>query len=177
MTYRRHIGLATLFALSQSAIAQETPPPIPCSEPEYRQMDFWVGDWDISWDDGQGGKATGTNTITQAPFGDCVITENFNGGTGPSALKGLSVSTFSKPHGVWRQTWVDNQGGYFALVGGPQADGTFVLDMVRLGDKGPYRRMVFEDITADSLTWRWQGRMTPEEDWTDQWVLDYKKKT
>jgi len=143
-----------------------------CQEAEYRQMDFWVGDWALSWDNGDGTMGTGTNFISREGHGDCVITENFNGA--PSMLlKGLSVSTYSKPHKVWRQTWVDNQGGYFALTGGPQDDGTFILEMERLNDKGPFSRMVFEEIQADSLVWRWQGKKLEADDWADQWVINY----
>ena len=104
-----------------------------------------------------------------------MITENFDGAP-TQQFKGMSVSTYHKPAGVWRQTWVDDQGGYFALAGGPQEDGTFMLDMTRLSDKAPYRRMVWKDIKADSLTWHWQGHSPTETEWKDLWVIRYTKK-
>lgn len=158
----------------KSDLATQTPPAA-CQEPEYRQMDFWTGDWALSWDNGDGTTGTGTNIVTRDSHGDCVITENFDGGTS-IALRGLSVSTYSKPHKKWRQSWVDNQGGYFALYGGPQEDGTFILEMERLGDKGPFSRMVFEDIEEDSLVWRWQGKSSAADEWRDQWVINYVRK-
>jgi len=178
---------ATILALGGCAQAgtetlQETEAPaavaasaVACQMAEYRQLDFWVGDWALSWDNGDGTMGAGTNIISREGHGDCVITEKFDGS--PSIpLKGLSVSTYSKPHKLWRQTWVDNQGGYFALTGGVQEDGTFILNMERLGDKGPFSRMVFEDIKRDSLVWRWQGKKLETDEWADAWVINYERK-
>jgi len=152
-----------------------TQPPVPCQAAEFRQMDFWVGDWDLTWLTPNGATKSGKNTVTRSAFGDCVITENFDGAPG-NTLKGMSVSTYSKPHGQWRQSWVDNQGGYFSLHGGLQPDDSFILEMDRLNNKGPYSRMVFEDIKADSLVWRWQGKTKDEDKWADQWVIQYKRR-
>ena len=146
-----------------------------CQDPEFRQLDFWVGEWDLEWDLPSGDKGHGTNIITNSPFGDCVITENFDGAPTQN-FKGMSVSTFHKPAGVWRQTWVDDQGGYFALSGGVGADGIFSLDMTRLSEKSPYRRMVWRDVTPDSLTWYWQGHSAEDTEWGDLWVIRYTRK-
>ncbi|MFI5183972.1 MAG: hypothetical protein ACHQNV_06220, partial [Vicinamibacteria bacterium] len=53
------------------ATGQETPPAKPapspdareppCSASEYRQFDFWLGDWDVY----ENGKAAGTNRVTR----------------------------------------------------------------------------------------------------------------
>ena len=37
-------------------------------------------------------------------------------------------------------------------------------------------RMIWEDVTADSLTRRWQ-KGKPDGSWTDLWVLHYKRRT
>lgn len=166
------MSLTTLAAL-QPALAQDAPP-VPCSDAEYRQMDFWVGFWDLTWTAPDGTVSSGKNSVTRLPFGDCVITERFDGGD-TIPLDGMSVSMFSKPHGVWRQTWVDNQGGYFALTGGPQEDGRFILTMDRLDEKAPLSRMVFEDIEENSLVWRWQSKPPEGEEWRDLWVINYER--
>jgi len=162
-------------ASSQTQTNTPAQPPAPCQSAEYRQMDFWVGKWDLTWQAADGTTRSGQNVITRSPFGDCVITENFDGAPS-NTLKGMSVSTYSKPHGQWRQTWVDNQGGYFSLHGGLQDDGRFILEMDRLNNKGPFSRMVFEDIKPDSLTWRWQGKAEAESAWADRWVINYRRR-
>ena len=189
----KKIIVMTLAAFSISACGQTdvkientaepvvNPPATPlqqsaCQDAAFRQLDFWLGDWDLEWDLPDGKTGQGTNVITKTPFGDCVITENFDGAP-TQQFKGMSVSTYHQPAGMWRQTWVDDQGGYFALYGGPQDDGSFKLDMTRLGDASPYRRMVWKDITPDSLTWHWQGRAARETQWDDLWVIRYTRKT
>jgi len=176
------VSMAMVFSACQAeTLAQDTPQTPPataqasCQQDEYRQMDFWVGDWDLTWANADGTEGQGTNIITKDAFGDCVVTENFDGALGNN-LVGISLSTYSVPHGLWRQTWVDNQGGFYALSGGPQEDGTFILNMTRLNDKGPYSRMVFEDIKTDSLVWRWQGKQADTDNWADAWVINYKRK-
>ena len=85
------------------------------------ELDFWLGTWHARWEGGEG-----TNTITRE-FNDKVVVERFEGR--PSMeLTGFSVSVFDAEADVWRQTWVDDQGSYFALTGGTDGD-TFVLQM------------------------------------------------
>src|SRR5262249_51530026 len=109
-----------------------------CAAPEFRQLDFWVGRWDLSWNGGKG-----TNTITREMDG-CVIPEHFAGDASQQFLRGESFSMYQPKLGLWRQTWVDNQGGYIPLTGGLQPDGTFVLTTTRLNEKQRETRMVFE---------------------------------
>jgi len=47
--------------------------PVACQMAEYRQLDFWVGDWALSWDNGDGTMGAGTNIISREGHGDCVI--------------------------------------------------------------------------------------------------------
>lgn len=145
-----------------------------CAGPEFHQLDFWLGRWDVQWDASPGQPAgRGTNLITR-DLDECVIHEHFNGGSSTGNLLGESWSIYHAPVQRWRQTWVDNQGGYFALVGGPQED-KFVLVSNSLSDNAPRQRMVFEDITPSALTWRWQRTEDKGVTWTDAWVIHYTK--
>lgn len=169
-------AIATLVCAgcaSTEVSAQQTAPP--CSTAEFRQMDFWVGVWDVSWEASASTPAGhGVNTITRA-YDNCVIQEDFAGGPATGGLIGHSVSTYHAPLQRWRQTWVDNQGGYFALVGGPVGE-DFVLVSSRVTDNAPVQRMVFTDITANSLTWRWQRTPDGGATWADQWVIQYTRR-
>lgn len=49
-----------VFLIPTTATAQDTQR-ARCSTPEYRQFDFWVGDWVVH---DAAGKLAGTNTIT-----------------------------------------------------------------------------------------------------------------
>lgn len=165
---------ASALALSASAMAQQqatAAPPPPCKGPEYRTLDFWVGDW-VAED--QQGKPIGTNRITRDEYGDCVITEHFQG----SPLIGHSVSIYRPGLKQWRQTWVDNQGGFFDLVGGPVtgSDHAFVFENKRVSETQPHQRMIFQDIKPDSFVWRWQNRAKSTDSWADNWVIHYRRK-
>ena len=150
--------------------------PANCQDAEYRQLDFWLGEWDLTWTQADGSEGKGSNSITQEPYGNCVIMENFDGAP-TMQFKGMSVSTWHKPAGVWRQTWVDDQGGYFALSGGPGEDGVFALEMTRLSENAPHRRMIWVDVTENSLVWRWQGKQATDAEWADLWVINYARKS
>jgi len=163
---------AAIGSLESRAAAQQAPQP--CLAPEFRQMDFWLGNWTVEWDAAPGvPSGSGTNRITRE-YGGCVIVEAFDGGAASGNLIGHSVSTYQAPLQRWRQTWVDNQGGYFAFIGGREGD-RFILVTTRPGDSVPVQRMVFEDISADRLTWRWQRTPDGGTTWSDQWVIRYRR--
>lgn len=166
------IGVFAVVLATSSASAADTAatPPPPCASPEFKQLDFWLGDWNAAWDASPGTPAgTGSNRITKG-FDGCVIEEHFDGG----GLIGHSVSTFHVPSKGWKQTWVDNQGGYIALSGGPEANGDFVLATAP-NTAGKSSRMIFTDIKPDSFTWRWQAT-TDGKTWTDNWVIRYTRR-
>lgn len=58
------VALLALVTSTSGALAQSSPtPPPPCSTAEYRQLDFWVGEWIATFDNGDGTKGTGKNRI------------------------------------------------------------------------------------------------------------------
>ena len=76
----------------------------PCKAiPEARQLDFWVGEWDVH--DPQG-RLVGRSSI-QLILGDCVVLESWSGALGGS---GKSMNFWDQQHRRWQQTWVDDRG-------------------------------------------------------------------
>jgi len=142
----------------------------PCSAPEARQFDFWIGEWDAAWgDDGKG-----SNIITAA-LDSCVILENFDG-TPSTELRGMSVSTFDARAGKWKQTWVDNQGGYLDFVG-EFKDGKMILQRQAIIEgKDVQQRMVWHNIAGKEFDWNWE-RSDDGEAWKVLWQIHYTRKT
>ncbi len=182
---KKSLFMAFIAALVLNACAEKTTTEVSenvsptelsgnCADAEYRELDFWVGSWELSWTGQDGKQGRGTNLISHNPYGNCVIKEEFNGAP-TMQFKGMSVSTYLKPAKLWRQAWVDDSGGFFSLYGGPQDDGTFQLDMERVNDQGPYRRMIWKNIETDSLDWHWQGKADEEAEWGDLWVIHYSR--
>jgi hypothetical protein len=113
--------LAPLALLGTGVLAQAPPDPAPCSAPEYRQFDFWVGDWTVY---GPGGALEGTNAVTRE-FDGCVIQEHWVA-AGPPPQRGSSFNTWSPGARRWHQTWVDSTGGLL-LLDGELKDGAMTL--------------------------------------------------
>jgi hypothetical protein len=93
----------------------------PCEAAEYRQFDFWIGNWEVSAQ----GKPAGTNSI-HAVHGGCALQENWQG-AGAGGISGSSFNIFDRSTGKWHQTWVDAS-GTLLLLDGSLVDGVMVLE-------------------------------------------------
>ena len=166
-----------LIALALAAAAPApAPPPQPCSGPEYRQLDFWVGEWDAEFDLPGGKTGHATNRITRDEYGDCVIAEHFS--QPDIGYAGASFSTYDRLKKTWVQTRVDNGGAYILLAGGPVAGHPYSFELVTVEPQGPKQtvsRMIWQDVKPDSFTWRWQARK-PDGSWADSWVIRYRRR-
>jgi len=135
------------------------------------ELDFWLGDWDVSWEGGQG-----ANRLERILDGR-VIHERFEeaAGAGDDALRGESWSSFEPGRALWRQTWVDNQGGYLDLVG-EQVDGWFAFAR-RAPERGPKarQRMVFRDVAEDAFRWTWEFSDDDGATWSVRWEIAYRR--
>jgi hypothetical protein len=151
-------ALFPLLLLGVSSVAPARaagPATPPCSAPEYRQFDFWLGAWDVTTPDG---KPAGTNDVTR-PLGNCVLQEHWKGRGG---MTGESYNVYSRASGRWHQTWVDDRGTLLLLDGGLEGD-AMVL-------RGP-ARMVAGKSTLDRITWTPKGPDEVHQHWeqsTDQ---------
>jgi hypothetical protein len=83
----------------------------PCSLPEDRQFDFWLGDWNLTEITPRGDVFQGTNNITSDDAG-CVLEEDYRSGG-----QGRSVSLYSRIDGRWHQTYIDSMGNRLILIG------------------------------------------------------------
>jgi len=165
--------MLSVFALSftiLTAIATDSVE-TPCTQPEARQFDFWVGAWDLTWQ-GEKGDVHGKNTIT-ALYDQCVIKEEFQDPTG--GFRGMSVSVYDTKTEQWRQTWVDNKGGYLDFVGGFK-DGRMILSRsMKRNSKTIMQRMVWHNIKQNSLDWNWERSDDVGKTWKLLWQIHYNK--
>lgn len=172
------LGVFLVVSAVAPLTAQQPPaaPVAPCSQAEQKQLEFWVGEWDLSWPGNKAGEtAHGTNSVHRIMDG-CIVQENFNGGDS-MPLRGMSVSTFNAQTGKWQQTWVDNQGSYIDLVG-EFKDGQMILtcEMAKPdGTKVSYR-MVYKNVSANEFDWSWESSKDGGKTWTVQWPIHYKRK-
>lgn len=132
----------------------------PCQfAPEYKQFDFWVGEWNVETTLGQ---PAGNNVIQRIENG-CIIMENWTGAQGGT---GKSINFYNASTGKWRQTWVDSTGGVTEYQGEYKdgamrfdgnpiiQNGQKILRRLTLSSQGPDRvRQLFEQSADDGKTW------------------------
>ena len=82
-----------------------------CSGPEYRQFDFWLGDWDAF----EAGKAAVVaRTHVDRILDGCVLREDYESTNG---LKGQSFSLYDASRKIWHQSWATNRGELLTVEG------------------------------------------------------------
>jgi hypothetical protein len=144
-----------------------------CDSPESKQLDFWVGEWELTTV-GQNVPGKSRNKVSKILDG-CVVLEEFDGAQG-SKLVGKSFSAFDRATGKWKQTWVDNTASYLdfdsAMVDG---DMSFWREAVQKDGRKQQQRMVFKDVRKDSLKWLWQKSEDGGRTWMTQWEIEYKR--
>jgi hypothetical protein len=101
-------------------MADATERPTACEEPERRQFDFLVGEWEVH---DPSGTLVGRNTISPL-FDGCALREEWRGESGH---RGTSLNAWSPQRRAWRQTWVDASGLVLDLEGGLR-DGAMILE-------------------------------------------------
>src|SRR5580698_9385180 len=101
------IGLSTV-----AANAAPARPPAGCNIPEYRQFDFWLGDWD-TFDPGDSTTSVARAHIDPIAAG-CALHELYEQTDG---LIGDSILSFDPVRKLWQQTWVTNYGSLLVIAG------------------------------------------------------------
>jgi hypothetical protein len=172
---------ATLVAQSPSA----TPPPKPfdCSAPEYRQFDFWLGEWDVVTNpDTQpagtppppAGQKPSSNVIVKAHDG-CVLVENWTA-TGQT---GQSFNIYDRTSRRWHQTWVDNGGGLHEYWGALENGNMVFRGEVPLGPGSRFAgrrtvRLTFFPIGKDKVR-QFSEALNMDGTWSVNYDLIYTR--
>lgn len=144
-------------------------------EPE-QYFDFWLGTWELTWEDADGNQGRGTNHIERVLEGN-VIKENFEALSGAyEGFVGKSYSVYKSRTGEWKQTWVDNSGDYLDFTGEFEGDKRiFKREGINPEGEEILQRMVFYDITENSLTWDWKISEDNGETWQLRWRIFYER--
>jgi tetratricopeptide (TPR) repeat protein len=135
----------------------------PCDDAEFRQFDFWLGDWDVA--SAGDGTQRGSSHIAKEMDG-CVIWENWKSAGSP--YFGKSYNTWNPNLKRWEQYWVDNSAGVMFFHGTlkgaimdywtddvPQATGGTLLRHLQFFNLGPDKVRQFSQGSSDGgKTWQ-----------------------
>ena len=150
-----NVAVALSVVLTASAQTPANVAAPPCSSAEFRQFDFWIGEWDVT----QGGKTAGRNTIRSILNG-CAISEEWSGTGG---FKGRSLNFYDAHTKRWHQTWIDSQGQSLALDGQFEA-GSMTLHSVAVSNM-PRHRITWTPLPDKTVRQLWQVQQAPESEW------------
>ena len=141
----------------------------PCKQaPEFRQFDFWIGEW---LPKNAQGVTVGTSSI-QLILGSCVIFENWN----TPISSGKSFSNYDLRDGKWHQTWVDDKGTLTHYTGG-MVDGKMVLDSERVvNGKKTIARMTFSKLENGDVRQHGENSTDDGKTWTTSFDFTYVRK-
>ena len=153
--------LSPTVATAQNAPAPQGPPP-DCSAPEYRQFDFWIGEWDVTIK----GQQVGENRITSEEKG-CLIHENWRDSRGGT---GQSFNFYDRADRKWHQVWVSSTGSVLDLAG-EYRDGKLAY---KGETKQPNGTVVLHELTFSqnpdgTVRQHWQTSADGGKTWTVGW--------
>jgi len=142
----------------------------PCkASPEFRQFDFWIGEWEAKTPQGQIG---GTSSV-QLILGQCIIFENWTGSGGTS---GKSFNIYDTNDKKWHQTWVDDKGTFTHYIGG-LVDGKMVIvaDTIIAGKK-TLAKMTFSKLENGDVRQFGENSTDDGKTWATAFDLIYSRK-
>lgn len=123
----RHLLALAAFAVISPARADQATTTATvsasCTEANYRQLDFWIGDWDTFEVEPAGRVSIARARIEPIAQG-CAIHELYEQADG---LIGDSILSYDPVRRQWQQTWVTNRGSLMVLWGAFK-DGALVLE-------------------------------------------------
>jgi hypothetical protein len=140
----------------------------PCSTPEFRQFDFWLGDWDVETVAAPG--TVSRNQITRA-YDGCTVREEY---TTPYGYAGTSLNFYDATRKVWHQTWIDNQGGGLFLEGGLRG-----RDMVLStpADRAEIQRITWTPLDGGRVRQHWESSSDGGKTWVTAFDGLYTRRT
>jgi hypothetical protein len=150
---------------------------LPCSKPEFRQFDFWIGVWEAF---GVKGSKAGDSRIS-AILDSCVILEEWTSASQQQGLTytGKSFNSYNAGSKQWQQTWVDNTGNTTEFLRGEGSNGRIIYYADKVTAPGGtifMRRLTFTRINNNKV--RQLGERSDDEGktWTVEYDLEYRRK-
>jgi hypothetical protein len=170
-------SISLLLSLIQFSSYSQTASRLPCSRPEYRQFDFWIGEWEAF---GTNGQKAGDSKISLI-LDSCIILEEWTSATISQGIRyaGKSFNTYNAATKQWQQTWVDNAGGSNEYLKGKFDNNKIIYSSSPFPfskDTMAIRKMTFTNLSPVKL--RQHGEISKDNgiSWTTEYDLEYRRK-
>jgi tetratricopeptide (TPR) repeat protein len=141
----------------------------PCkASPEARQLDFWVGEWDVQLN----GQTVGNNIIQRIEDG-CLILENWTAASGGS---GKSMNFYNPVTKKWRQTYMSNKQVIWEMSG-EYKDGAMYFEGEVHSLSGTVKtRVVLTPLPPDRIKHIEENSTDGGKTWTNVWDSIYVRR-
>ncbi|HRP10653.1 MAG TPA: hypothetical protein PLK37_06440, partial [Terricaulis sp.] len=141
-----------------------------CTSAEHRQLDFWLGEWDVS-PSVSSGVIVAESSITAHDQG-CIVMEHWR----PlRSGHGHSMNVYDAADGAWHQMWVDSNGRRTAFRGN-FAEGIMRLDVTNAAAGAPRTRMSYRALDANTVR-QWGEQFDPAANaWNTTWEFIYRRR-
>ena len=145
----------------------------PCEHlPEARQLDFWLGTWDVF---APNGVQQGVNRIEKMLRG-CALMENWTGGAG---REGKSLNFFDPQRKTWRQVWVADGNSVLDYRNGEYRDRAMHFSGISIAANGDttLQKLTFKNVHADTVHQIFEQSTDRGKTWTVTWTGIYIRRS
>lgn len=144
----------------------------PCEDPEFKQFDFWLGDWNVA--SAADGTPRGISHISKE-MGGCVIWENWTSAGSP--YFGKSYNTWNPNLKRWEQYWVDTSAGVMFFHGELKNNimDYWTEDVPQRGGGTLLRHLQFFNLGPDKVRQFSQGSNDGGKTWHTEYDLIYTR--
>ena len=169
---KKGIALVLFVFLYSVVFAQR-----PCSDPIYRQFDFWIGEWEAF---GVNGQKAGDSKVEMI-LDSCIVLENWTSATIIKGLRyaGKSYNTWNTGTKKWQQYWVDNTGGITTYFDGHYEDNKMILKTLspqQPTDSFKILKMTFYNLSPDKVRQHGESSADGGKTWKTDFDLEYRRK-
>jgi hypothetical protein len=166
-----------ILLLCTALVLQNVPAQkLPCSNPEYRQFDFWIGEWEAY---GPKGKA-GDSKISLI-LDSCTILEEWTSSPVAKGLRysGKSYNMYNAATKKWQQYWIDNTGSITEYFNGHYEPGKMIVETAnqQVNDSTwLIQRMTFYNLGPDKVRQHGENSNDGGKTWATSFDLEYRRK-
>lgn len=171
----KQLLLIFLFATAALPIIAQN---APCSgNPVYRQLDFWVGEWEAY---GKNGKKAGDSKISII-LDSCIVLEEWTSVQPQKGIRfaGKSFNTYNAVSGQWQQTWVDNIGGTTEYLSGKLENNIMQFITAPFSfskDTMAIRKLQLFNLGKDKVRQFFEISKDNGKSWNVEYDLEYRRK-
>jgi tetratricopeptide (TPR) repeat protein len=139
--------------------------------PEYRQLDFWVGEWNVI---GPGNQQVGTNSVVLLEDG-CIVEENWTSAQGGQT--GRSFNFYNPVTHKWHQSYMGNDAGNW-MMDGEYKDGAMRYEGAVYSPPNAHvlTRMTFFNLGPDKVRQLGENSTDGGKTWVVTWDAMYIRK-